>query len=172
MSQNVAAILSYKGQIKWQHGISDNECPEWFDDKEIRSLEYNGGPGRDADGIFVSYDWIMSIHVNGVLAGAVDIYETKNTIQFINIISTKIINAFTTHMLNAILLYAETKKDIKFIFPIRPYQHMRDLLVKKYDAEQMHHEDMEGLVDKFIDSDNFSDCQVITFFRTNRDLFV
>lgn len=164
VQDNIVAILSYKGQIKWQNNNADYS--EWFDDKEVRSLKFDE-PGNDADGIMVSYDWIMSIHVNGKLAGAVDIYETKNTIQFINIISTKIITSFTKHMINAILIYAKSKNCIDFIFPIRPYHHMTELLLK-YGAEHIHYIDIYESVDKFIDGENFSDSEMIVLFRVKQ----
>lgn len=106
----------------------------------------------------------MSIYHDNKLAGAVDIYETKDSIQFVDIIGTRLLTSFTEIMLNVILLYAQSREGIKFIFPILPYYHMIDLL-KQYGAASVHYKVMHELVDVLIDFEHYDENEnEIVFF--------
>jgi len=167
--QSNVAVLSFKGEIKWCHNLTHGypmRTLNSFDFEEIMSIENESG---DAAGNVPCGDWIMSIHCNNRLAGAVDISETEDSIQFVNIVSTRVVKRFAVLVLNAILTYAKQRPNKKFIFPIRPYQHMRDLLIK-LGAAQVHHHWMSELTE-LIDSENFNDSTTVAFFPTSMPLF-
>jgi hypothetical protein len=149
-NKTIVAVYYENPSIKWAYDLTNRKnIPldyEYFNYEEVMDL----GNG-DVD---LCDDNIMALYCNNELIGAVNLFNMRRTIQFVNILSNKKVQSFAILMIGAILTYAG--ENIEFIFPIRPYDSMRYILSMLRTKRVNYEKAME--IDELIDIEDYNSC--------------